>query len=402
MLLSVLAIDDDKWVHEIIEQTLVKSSRVCHAYDGNEGLHIARDKQPDIIILDVEMPGPNGFEVCRLLKEQTETKDIPVMFLSARSSLEERIKGYNSGAADYIVKPFETEELLARIKVLYQYKLQSETLKKDIEQAQNTAAVAMTDYSDMGRAIRYVSQTYGIKSLTRLSDCLFEFFSPLNLSVVAAFWLDERCEFFSNNSAVCPLEKELMLNIKSGDRFIDFGTRTIINYPNVSLLIKNMPVNDANLYGRYKDLFPHILEATNAKLGTLDLQNQLLGQARKITKTFELIDTTLRRQIQSLYRNSKISVELIETLYERFCDTVPRLALEPDQEEYILGALEQTVESLRNHLTVGTDIQSSFNEVMTYFDHIMIERQKILDMLQKEQQREEINEITSQDDIELF
>ncbi|KPV95925.1 Response regulator MprA [Pseudoalteromonas sp. P1-9] len=402
MLTSVLAIDDDKLIHQIIEKTLTDNNQVSHAYNGEEGIKMARDTHPDIILLDVEMPGINGFEVCSKLKQQRATQDIPIMFLSSRSSLEERIKGYNSGADDYIVKPFETEELLARIKVLHQYKKQSQSLKQDIEQAQNTAAIAMTDYSDMGRAMRYVSQTYGVKSLTRLSECLFEFFSPLNLNVVTAFWFESGNEFFSNNSAVCPLEKELMLNAKEGERFIDFGSRTIINYPNVSLLVKNMPVDDAPLYGRYKDLFPHILEATNAKLGTLELHNQLSEQAQQITKTFELVDSTLRAQLQSLYNNSKVSVELIETLYQRFCDTVPRLALESDQEEYILGSVEETVESLRHHLTVGDEIQSSFNEVMTYLDHIMKEREKILERLEQEQQREEINEITSQDDIELF
>ena len=402
MLTSVLAIDDDKLIHQIIEKTLTENNQVSHAYNGEEGIQIARDTHPDIILLDVEMPGINGFEVCCKLKQQTETKDIPIMFLSSRSSLEERIKGYNSGADDYIVKPFETEELLARIKVLYQYKKQSQTLKQDIEHAQNTAAVAMTDYSDMGRAMRYVSQTYGVKSLSRLSECFFEFFYPLELNVVTAFWLETGNEFFSNNSAVCPLEKELMLNAKEGERFIDFGARTIINYPNVSLLIKNMPLDNPSLYGRYKDLFPHILEATNAKLGTLELHNQLSEQAQQITQTFELVDSTLREQIQSLYSNSKVSVELIETLYRHFCQSVPRLALEVDQEEYILGSVEETVEKLRNHLTMGNEIQSSFNEVMTYMAHIMAERQKIIEMLEQEQQREEINEVTPQDDIELF
>ena len=103
-----------------------------------------------------------------------------------------------------------------------------------------------------------------------------------------------------------------------------------------------------------------------------------------------------------MHSNSKVSVELIETLYRHFCELVPRLALEVDQEEYILGSVEETVEKLRNHLTMGNEIQSSFNEVMTYMAHIMAERQKIIEMLEQEQQREEINEVTSQDDIELF
>lgn len=91
MLTSVLAIDDDKLIHQIIEKTLTENNQVSHAYNGEEGIQIARDTHLDIILLDVEMPGINGFEVCCKLKQQTETKDIPIMFLSSRSSLEERI-----------------------------------------------------------------------------------------------------------------------------------------------------------------------------------------------------------------------------------------------------------------------------------------------------------------------
>ena len=397
---SVLAIDDDKFIHEIINKVL-ENNDLLHAYNGEQGIKIACDEQPDIILLDVEMPGLNGFEVCHKLKEQTETKDIPVMFLSSRSSIEERIRGYNSGADDYIVKPFESQELQARINVLFQYKVQSQSLKQDIEQAQNTAAVALTDYSDMGRAMRYVSQTYCVKSYDKLAEYFFEFFAPLNLNVVTAFWHENDTRFFANHGAVCPLEKELMENARQGQRFIDFGCRTIINYPNISLLVKNMPLDDAALYGRYKDLFPHILEATDAKLLSLDINNKISKQAQEITKTFELVDSTLRKQIESLYSNSQISVELIETLYQGFCDSIPRLALESDQEEYILGSVEQTVEKLREHLSLGDEIQTSFNEVMSYMAHIMQERKEIIEKFEQEHEHTS-NVTTTQDDIELF
>lgn len=278
----VLAIDDDKLVHKIIEDALAESCKLIRAKNGDEGLRLALKYQPDIILLDVEMPGMNGFEVCEKLKKSSETSAIPVMFLSSRTDISERMRGYNSGAADYIVKPFNREELLARINVLDEYRQVSQRLKQDMEQAQITAEIAMTDSGDMGRIMRYVGQSYHAHDLDSLSSFFFEFFIPLQLEVAVAFWHQQGEVFKSAEGAIQPIEQELLEQNRDGNRFVDFGRRTIINYPKVSLLIKNMPTDDPAMYGRYKDLLPHILEATNAKIQDMEESEQALNQVEQI------------------------------------------------------------------------------------------------------------------------
>ncbi|MEL7478309.1 MAG: response regulator [Pseudomonadota bacterium] len=278
----VLAIDDDKLVHKIIEDALAESCKLIRAKNGDEGLRLALKYQPDIILLDVEMPGMNGFEVCEKLKKSSETSAIPVMFLSSRTDISERMRGYNSGAADYIVKPFNREELLARINVLDDYRQVSQRLKQDMEQAQITAEIAMTDSGDMGRIMRYVGQSYHAHDLESLSSFFFEFFIPLQLEVAVAFWHQQGEVFKSAEGAIQPIEQELLEQNRDGNRFVDFGRRTIINYPKVSLLIKNMPTDDPAMYGRYKDLLPHILEATNAKIQDMEESEQALNQVEQI------------------------------------------------------------------------------------------------------------------------
>ncbi|MFY8298485.1 response regulator [Pseudoalteromonas sp. SS15] len=278
----VLAIDDDKLVHKIIEDALAESCKLIRAKNGDEGLRLALKYQPDIILLDVEMPGMNGFEVCEKLKKASQTKEIPVMFLSSRTDISERMRGYNSGAADYIVKPFNREELLARINVLDDYRQVSQRLKQDMEQAQITAEIAMTDSGDMGRIMRYVGQSYHAHDLESLSSFFFEFFVPLQLEVAVAFWHQQGEVFKSAEGAIQPIEQELLEQNREGSRFVDFGRRTIINYPKVSLLIKNMPTEDPGMYGRYKDLLPHILEATNAKIQDMEESEQAIEQVAHI------------------------------------------------------------------------------------------------------------------------
>ncbi len=289
----VLAIDDDKYVHYVIEESLAGFCQLIHAKNGDEGLRQAQKYNPDIILLDVEMPGKSGYQVCTELKNIEQTKDIPVMFLSGKSELPERVKGYNAGAADYIVKPFNAEELMARIRVLYEYRQHSIKLKNDVERAQITAEIAMTDSGDMGRIMRYVGQTYHAHDLQSLSNYFFEFFRPLNLDVVVAFWYQDVGVICTGDGVVCPLEQELLEKHRYSNRFVDFSNHTIINYPKVSILIKNMPLDDEALYGRYKDLFPHILEVTNAKIQDMEVNEKVLAQAHAVGSAFNELSSQL-------------------------------------------------------------------------------------------------------------
>ena len=85
------------------------------ATDGESGLEVATEKKPDIILLDVLMPGLNGFETCCLLKQRSGLQDIPVIFMTALSELENKVMGFEVGAVDYVTKPFQQQELLMRI-----------------------------------------------------------------------------------------------------------------------------------------------------------------------------------------------------------------------------------------------------------------------------------------------
>nr|MDC2854578.1 response regulator [Ningiella sp. W23] len=166
----ILAIDDDKLMHHIIEESLAGFCKVIHAKNGEDGIRQANKYNPDIILLDVEMPGMSGYEVCQTIKQNKATTDIPVMFLSSKVGQAERIKGFSVGGADYILKPFNAQELMARIKILYQYRKQCATLQYDIAKANKTAEMAMIETGDMGRIMRFVCQSYHADNLELLSE----------------------------------------------------------------------------------------------------------------------------------------------------------------------------------------------------------------------------------------
>ncbi len=113
----ILIVDDDSRVTSALRRTLAyEGYQVSTALDGEGALAIARAKSPDLVILDLMLPGIDGFEVCRRLRAADE--GIAVLMLTARDAVVDRVAGLEIGADDYLVKPFALEELLARVKAL--------------------------------------------------------------------------------------------------------------------------------------------------------------------------------------------------------------------------------------------------------------------------------------------
>ncbi|HEU5383283.1 MAG TPA: response regulator transcription factor [Ktedonobacteraceae bacterium] len=117
--LSVLVIDDQENIIEFIKLGLKYEGFVVEsAVDGQQGLDTAQRLLPELIILDVMLPGIDGLEVCRRLRANPTTQDIPILMLTAKDDVRDRIAGLDTGADDYLTKPFSFEELVARIRAI--------------------------------------------------------------------------------------------------------------------------------------------------------------------------------------------------------------------------------------------------------------------------------------------
>jgi len=113
----ILVVEDEQNILELVKYNLEREGfQVLAALDGTRGLEIAREESPDLIVLDVMLPGMNGLEVCRELHLDHMTRNIPIIMLSARAEELDRVLGLEMGADDYIVKPFSPRELVARVK----------------------------------------------------------------------------------------------------------------------------------------------------------------------------------------------------------------------------------------------------------------------------------------------
>lgn len=114
---KILIVDDEADIVETLKFVLEAEGYECYAaYDGEDGLNIAKEVTPDLMILDVMMPKINGYKISRLLKYDKKYKDIPIIMITARSQEEDKLIGEESGVNEYITKPFELDDVVKTVR----------------------------------------------------------------------------------------------------------------------------------------------------------------------------------------------------------------------------------------------------------------------------------------------
>jgi signal transduction histidine kinase len=172
----VLVVDDNPKNLQLISTVLSSSYQLLLANNGEKALRIAEAKLPDLILLDIMMPGENGYEVCKKLKISDKTKDIPVIFITAKAEEEDIVMAYEVGGVDYITKPFKSKEVLARIKTQLELKNAQDKLQMQNDELKELLANRDKFFSIISHNLRSP-----FNALLNLSQLLIEEKDEINL-----------------------------------------------------------------------------------------------------------------------------------------------------------------------------------------------------------------------------
>jgi len=328
----LLVVDDDAMNLEIIEESLQDHYQLACVNSGEECLEKLKTVKPDLILLDVNMPGMTGIETCEQIKGDSAIEDIPVIFVSALVLPNERINGYKVGADDYVTKPFEEEELRIKIDLTLASKQENKALQQGSSDAMNMAMTAMTQASEMGGVMQFTRDSYHCETVETLAKCLLESLAQFELRATLRMFVDQQDSFFSSSGEVSEREKEIMQYVREGDRFIHFGKRTIINFKNISALIKNMPVEDNEKYGRLNDVMGMLVEGADARMVGIEMSSSLHKLIDTTREVLADIDVAHKANEQ---KNTAILNDLVNSVDWAFIN----MDLDEEQENYFRDLL---------------------------------------------------------------
>jgi DNA-binding response OmpR family regulator len=202
---NILVIEDDSLVARTIERCLRGNEyHVQVVNTGVAGLKAARNKLPDLVVLDVMMPGMDGFTVCKEMREDALLKDVPIMFLTAKNKVEDKIIGLSVGADDYLSKPFNVDELLLRVKAILrrtQPSSESSTLETRPQQ-QADPVIRIGEYTLNTRTYIFTSPHKGKIRLTPVQyTLLYHLMTHPNKIFSPALLLDEVWDYPSETGS---------------------------------------------------------------------------------------------------------------------------------------------------------------------------------------------------------
>ncbi|MBN1221586.1 MAG: PAS domain S-box protein, partial [Anaerolineae bacterium] len=189
---TILIIDDDaSTLKALVSYLQGLGFKPLAARSGERGLDVARRSQPDLILLDVMMPGLDGFETCRRLKAEPTLKDIPVIFLTALSNAADKIKGFEAGAVDYITKPIQNQEVLARINIHLRLHELTERLAQEVQGQIQELNTEIAERRQIEKALRESEARYRAVVNSQV-DLVSRYLPDTTLTFVN----DAYCEFF--------------------------------------------------------------------------------------------------------------------------------------------------------------------------------------------------------------
>jgi len=152
-----MIVDDDEFMLEFISDTLSEEYQVISLDNGLQLLAQAQTHRPQLILADVQMPDIDGYTLCQRIKQDPALAEIPVLFLSALDSLEDRLRGFEVGAEDFVNKPINPKMLLSKVAKVLELAEERQQLKSQAQWATNTAMLAITSMSETGMLLRFSS-----------------------------------------------------------------------------------------------------------------------------------------------------------------------------------------------------------------------------------------------------
>lgn len=335
--LTLLIVDDDVMHCEMVSDMLEGEYHLLTATTSTEAEMLFKEHHPDILLLDINMPGKNGIELCRELK--AGSNEFSVLFVSGYNSLEERLKAYDAGGDDFVSKPFEMKELFAKVHAVAQYQLDKRSLKDQEAFSRTMAFQSMAEASQYGHVLQFFKNIMQATTLDEVAKHFFEMMSNLNLVTSLQFHGREITSFDQVNGVCSPIELNIFELLRGVGRLYDFDNRTILNDRHVSFLIKNMPLDDEVNYGRLRDVTAVIIEGLEAKYLDLERQKALKGILSKV----QTIIDTLSSRISG--HESKMAAQINSIVLE-IRASFHELELTLEQEDYFTRMIEKSLNEM--------------------------------------------------------
>lgn len=338
---KIFIVDDDPIARLVIADEFTGDPYEIHEFSSGEACLAALDRQPDVILLDVELPVMKGYQICQRLKDSAQGRDVVVIFISAHDSVEEKLAGYDAGGSDFLIKPIQPLELHQKVKLALKDRTQRAGAAVEQQAAMQIALTAISSAGEQGIVLDFMRRSFTVESAEALAELLVESFRRFGVGCSVQLRGSQRQVNAGTNHGVSPLEVELLTQLRDAGRIKEVGNRLVANFGDISLLIKNMPEEEERR-GRLRDHLALLLEGAETRFRALETDESL---ARLVSNSRHALHGIESMQQEQKKASMQIMDEVLKSLEASFLSW----GLTEEQEAILLKIVQDGVdESLKN------------------------------------------------------
>jgi CheY-like chemotaxis protein len=371
----VLITDDDDMTLEMLHATLAEHYQVRLARSGHEALGLAAKEDFDLIVLDVDMPEMDGYATCTRLKADARTVDVPVIFLSALVNIEERLRGYRVGGADYLTKPFDVKELITKIDLAVGQRASSRMLNNQIEEALNTVLATANMYGEVGVVLDLQRQLGQCCSYVDIANAFFAALAQLGFEGCLRLSGRQGVMSRSGQGECSALGHSILdyLEQREGPTIQAVGDNTSFNYGNVLMLVRNLPMNPA--YGqhppdeidrlaRVRDNVAMMAEGIVSRMKAMDVEMEKSSfehSQKLVAVTREaLVDISAQQHANRLHMG-----QVFQRMHSEVEQSFIHLGLSESQEEHLSNTLRRYISEAMGVFDQSNQIEAHLNRLIS-------------------------------------
>jgi CheY-like chemotaxis protein len=360
---NVFVVDDDPFVLDIIRGILEPDCTV-ETFESVEACAPRLESvKPDMFLLDVRMPGIDGYAFCRQIKDDPGLRHIPVTFVSGQDTIDARLKGYDAGGEDFIVKPFEAEEVLRKVQVARQIATAKRALASQLEDSEMLSSLVMANMDEYAILVRFMRELISWNSEQEIANGVLDMLQRYKLDGVVQTRISGRTLTQSPQGANLPLETSVLNHVRGMERIFEFRNRSVHNFDRLTMMINNMPLEDPEYCGRLRDHLCIAAESGEARLKALETEEAGQRSQTGIQGALERVRTMTAGLHQAHLRDRAASSELFVRLEQGLANSFVHLGMSEDQERHLGDMINSFMKELMDILDRGEETQEALQDL---------------------------------------
>ncbi|MBI2733573.1 MAG: response regulator [Aquabacterium sp.] len=370
----VLLTDDDDMTLEMLEAALQDRYQITLAHSGREAIDKARQAPFDLIVLDVDMPEMDGYEACTTLKAASETANVPVLFLSARVNIDERLRGYRVGGTDYLTKPFDVAELRTKIDLAVEQHARNQQLSNQVEEAMNMALATADMYGEVGVVLEMQRQLANCFTYADIANAFFTALDKMGFEGCLRLHGRQGTASRSGQGECSALGNSILDHLESskGPTIQPVGDNTSFNYGNVLMLVRNLPMSpqpeqysqdEIDRLARVRDNVALMAEGIVGRMRALDVETEkshLEHSKKAVDMTREALLDISAQQHANRMKVTQVFQQMNSEVEQLFI----HLGLSETQEELLSN-------TLRRHITEAIGVFEQSSLIDTHLNNLI-------------------------------